>query len=489
MSIEKSESYKNKNVTLIAVLLLAFMTSLDGSIVNVALPTMSKNLSVNTQSISWVFSSYLIGICTLILVFGKLGDLKGKIKIFKTGIFIFTLGSLMCGVSTTLPFLIISRIVQAVGAATSMATSQGIITEAVPKNEIGKAFGFFGTFIALGTMMGAPIGGFIISVFNWNYIFLINIPIGIIIFILCSKFLPKEHVNNGKFPDIKGFLLFVISIVAFFIAVMQGGVLGYGNPFIIVCFVVSIITFILFIYTEKTVDEPMLDLDIFKSKLFSAGIFCSFLSFVAIFCLLIINPFYLHYTREYTPAFIGLLMMFYSIVLTLTSLFSGILSDKISSELLTFAGLVIMGAGFFLMSLLNTDTSVPLLLVFMAVIGFGAGLFQSPNNSLVMSASSKDKLGIAGSVNALVRNIGMSVGIAIATILLYNRMSYKAGYKVLTYTTGNDDIFLYGMRYVYIIAGILCLIGGAVTFMRFHNQKINFNSIKLKRPQSKVLEK
>ena len=480
MNTEKYEHYKNKNVILATVLLLAFMTSLDGSIINVALPTISKSLSVNTQSVSWVFSSYLIGICTLILAFGKLGDLKGKMRIFKTGIFIFTLGSLMCTLSMTLPFLIISRVVQAVGAAASMATSQGIITEAVPRNEIGKAFGLFGTFIALGTMMGAPVGGFIISMFSWNYIFLINIPIGIIIFIVCFKFLPKEHINNGKFPDIKGFSLFVITIVSFFIAVMQGGTLGYGNPFIITCFIISIITFILFIHTEKKADEPMLDLEIFKSKLFSISIFCSFLSFVAIFCLLIVNPFYLHYTREYAPAFIGLLMMFYSIVLTLSSLFSGILSDKISPELLTFTGLIIMGAGFFLMTMLNINTSIPLLLIFMAIIGFGAGLFQSPNNSLVMSTVSKDKLGIAGSVNALVRNIGMSVGIAVATIILYGRMSYKAGYKVLTYIVGSDDIFLYGMRYVYIIAGILCIIGGAITFMRFYNQKTNFGNGKLK---------
>ena len=168
--------------------------------------------------------------------------------------------------------------------------------------------------------------------------------------------------------------------------------------------------------------------------------------------------------------------MFYSIILTLSSLFSGILSDKIRPELLTFTGLAIMGAGFFFMTLLNISTPIFLLLIFMALIGLGAGLFQSPNNSLVMSAASKDKLGIAGSVNALVRNIGMSIGIAVATILLYDRMSQKAGYKVSTYVAGSDDIFLYGMRYVYVVAGILCVIGAIITFMRFYHQKISFNN-------------
>lgn len=472
MDTERHEHYKNKWGVLITILLLTFMTALDGSIVNVALPTMSKALSVNTQSISWVFSAYLIGICTLILAFGKLGDLKGKMKIFKIGVVLFTLGSLMCGLSITLPILIIARIVQSVGAAAAMATSQGIITEAFPKNERGKAFGLFGTFVALGTMIGAPLGGFIISIFDWNYIFLINIPIGIIVLVFCKKFLPKEHVKARKFPDIKGFLLLVITIVTFFIAVMQGGALNYNHPFIIICFIISIITFILFIIVEKKADEPMLDLDIFKSKLFSISIFCAFISFVALFCLSMVNPFYLQYTLKYSPAITGLLMMFYSVIISFVSPFSGTLSDKIGSEFLTFIGLVIMGVGLFLMTLLSVSTPIPLFIGFIIIIALGAGLFQSPNTSLIMSTVNKDQLGIAGSVNALVRNLGMSVGTALATSLLYNRMSHKAGYKVLTYIEGRDDIFMYGMRYVYMVAGAFCIIGAIITFVRLHNSRV-----------------
>ena len=472
MNTERHEPYKNKWIILITILLLTFMSTLDGSIVNVALPTMAKELSVNTQSISWVVSAYLIGICTVILAFGKLGDLKGKMKIFKIGVFSFTVGSLMCGLSPTLPILIISRILQALGAAASMATSQGIITEAFPKNERGRALGLNGTFVALGSMAGAPLGGFLISIFSWNYIFLINIPIGIIAFIFCEKFLPKEHVKARKFPDIKGFLLFVIAIVTFFIAIIQGEVLNYNKPFIITCFITSIITFILFIVVEKKAEEPMLDLDIFKSKLFSISIFCAFISFVALFCLSMVNPFYLQYTLKYTPAFTGLLMMFYSVIISFTAPFSGSLSDKIGSEFLTFIGLVIMGIGLFLMTMLNVNTPIPLFLTFIVIIAFGAGLFQSPNTSLIMSTVSKDKLGIAGSVNALVRNLGMSIGTAMATSLLYNRMSHKAGYKVLTYIEGRDDIFIYGMRYVYITAGIFCIVGAVITFIRLHNSKI-----------------
>ncbi|MBP9479737.1 MAG: MFS transporter [Sebaldella sp.] len=469
---ERHDRYKNKWVVLATMLLMTFMSTLDGSIVNVALPTMAKELSVTTQSISWVVSSYLVGICTVILVFGKLGDLKGKMKIFKIGVFLFTLGSLICGFSPSLPILIASRILQAMGAAASMATSQGIITEAFPKHERGRALGLNGTFVALGSMTGAPLGGFLISIFSWNYIFLINLPIGILAFIFCQKFLPKEHVKARKFPDVKGFLLFVITIVSFFVAIIEGEVLNYTNPLIITCFAVSIISFILFVYIEKSVAEPMLDLDIFKSKLFSISIFCAFISFVALFCLSMVNPFYLQYTLKYSPAITGLLMMFYSVIISFVSPFSGTLSDKIGSEFLTFIGLVIMGVGLFLMTLLSVSTPIPLFIGFIIIIALGAGLFQSPNTSLIMSTVNKDQLGIAGSVNALVRNLGMSVGTALATSLLYNRMSHKAGYKVLTYIEGRDDIFMYGMRYVYMVAGAFCIIGAIITFVRLHNSRV-----------------
>jgi len=163
---------------------VTFMATLDSSIVNVALPKMAKSLSVSTESIAWVVSSYLIVISASILIFGRLGDMKGKTNIFHIGVVIFTFGSLLCGISHSFIILIIARSLQAIGAAATMANNQGIITQVFPSNERGKALGISGAFVALGSLTGPPIGGFIITHFSWEYIFLINIPIGIFVFLL-----------------------------------------------------------------------------------------------------------------------------------------------------------------------------------------------------------------------------------------------------------------------------------------------------------------
>lgn len=465
-------SYKNKWVILITILFLVFMSTLDGSIVNVALPIISKELKVSTSAVSWIVSSYLVTICTVILAFGKIGDIKSKTKVFKYGVILFTFGSLLCGLSGTLTMLVISRIIQAVGAAASMATSQGIITQSFPKHERGKALGLNGTFVALGAMTGPPLGGFLVSVLNWNSIFYINVPIGIIAFLFCLKFLPKEPNKNEKFPDLKGFFLFGITVIFLFFGIIQGESLGYTNIYILSFFFISIISFILFIFVEKRASEPMLDLDIFKSKIFSISIFCALISFIATSSVGIIQPFYLEYTLNFSPAKTGLLMMTFPIVLSFTAPLSGTLSDKIGSELLTFFGLSAMSIGLFLMLFLGENTPVILFLATIVIMALGAGLFQSPNTSLIMSTVEKSKLGIAGSVNALTRNLGMSIGTAVSISILYSKMSSKAGYRVSSYVIGKNYLFIYAVKYVYLTVAILCVIGSVVTFLRLHNSKV-----------------
>ena len=246
----------------------------------------------------------------------------------------------------------------------------------------------------------------------------------------------------------------------------------YTNPVILACFFIAIVSFIIFVFVEKRTESPMLDLNIFKSKLFSISIFCAFIVFVATSSVGIIQPFYLQYTMKFSPEMTGLLMMAYPVVISVTAPSSGTLSDKIGSELLTFLGLLIISIGLFLMAFLNEHTPVVIFLAIVVVMAFGAGLFQSPNNSLIMSTVEKDKLGIAGSVNALIRNLGMSVGTAMSTAILYSRMSSLAGYEVTSYIAGRDDIFINSVKYVYITAGILCIAGALITYMRLHNSKV-----------------
>lgn len=470
------EKNNSKWTVLIIVLASTFMSTLDGSIVNVALPKMADALKVSTSSIQLVVTSYLIVIAGTVLIFGKLGDMFGKAKMFKFGLGLFTFGSFLCGIISSFPILIMARVVQAVGAAGTMANNQGIITEIFPQNERGKALGFLGTSVALGALVGPGLGGIIVGAVSWEYIFLINIPIGIIALFYSNKLLPKGHKGVQGKLDILGAVLFMLAIVPLFIALDEGLSLGFTNPLILLGFAVAIISFIIFIIVEKKKENPLLQLQIFSNKLFSLSIFCAFITFVAIFCNNIILPFYLQDVMNYSPQHTGLILMVYPLLLTVVAPVSGTLSDKIGSEILTFIGLLLISFGLLLMSTLNIDSNLIIMIIFIAIMSIGMGLFQSPNNSLIMSTVSKDKLGIAGSINALLRNLGMVCGIALATTLLYTMMSFKIGARVIDYVPGNSEAFIYGMKAVYITAAVISLIGALITLFRLAGKKAKSSS-------------
>jgi len=263
----------------------------------------------------------------------------------------------------------------------------------------------------------------------------------------------------------------MFAIVPLFAALGEGQSIGFTSPIILLGFLVAAVSFTAFIILEKKKKDPLLQLQIFENKLFSLSIFCGFISFVAIFCTNIIQPFYLQDVMSFSPAHTGLILMIYPLVLAVVAPASGHLSDKIGSEILTFIGLALTSLGLLLMSTLNENSTLLSMVIFIGIMSIGNGLFQSPNNSLVMSTVPKDKLGIAGSVNALIRNLGMVCGIALATTLLYNRMSSKIGYRVTDYVVGRNDAFIYGMKTVYIVAAVICLLGAVLTFLRLSRSK------------------
>ncbi|MNS86195.1 Multidrug resistance protein 3 [compost metagenome] len=447
------------------------MATLDGSIVNVALPNMAKSLDVHTSTIQLVVSIYLLVIAGTVLIFGRLGDMYGKSKMFKLGLALFTLGSLLCGITESFIMLVIARMIQAIGAAGTMANNQGIITEIFDHGERGKALGFLGTAVALGALVGPGIGGLIVGTLSWEYIFLINVPIGIIAYYYSHKLSPVHKRNEHLKLDIVGAILFIFAIVPFVLGLDQGLSLGYMNPLILGSFMLSFVSFVIFIVFEKKKKEPLLELSIFKNKLFSLSIFCAFVTFVALSCNNIIFPFYVQDVMNYSPLYAGLILMVNPLILMLVSPISGTLSDKIGSEVLTFIGLILVSVGLFFMSTLNVNSNIAEMIIFIVLMSIGMGLFQPPNNSLIMSTVPKNELGIAGSINALARNLGMVFGIAMSATLLYGLMSHYVGYKVTDFVNGSSDIFTNAMSIVYIVAGAISLIGAIMTLFRLIGKK------------------
>lgn len=462
--MRKNKNY-NKWSILFTVLIMTFMVTLDGSIVNVALPVMADELKAGMNDIEWVASIYLVVTCATILIFGRLGDMIGKVRVFQIGVILFTIGSLLCSISGTLPLLIGARVVQGLGSAAALANNQGIITESFPAEERGKALGFVSTFVALGSMTGPTLGGMILTVLPWTYIFLINIPVGVLSFLIGLKTLPNKKPANPGPLDTKGSVLLLLSIMLLFgsATLLQNGV---SLP-VIVGIVIGIVLLGLFIMVEKRMDNPLVPIGIFKNKMFSLNLFTMLTAFIAIGANNIIMPFYLQDARQFSPGMAGLLLTVIPLITAVMGPVSGTVSDHIGSELPTMIGLIFTTLGLALMTMLGINTSIATIILFLAVIAVGSALFQSPNNSLVMGSVSREELGLVGSLAGLVRNMGMSVGITAGTSLLYSRMSDMAGYRVTNYIPGQPDIFLYGLHAVYIMLAGIVLIGAVLTIVRF----------------------
>lgn len=463
---DNKDIQKRRWMILIVLNLFTFMATLDGSIVNIALPVLSKSLGLPIAQIEWVTTGYLMAICAAILFFGKLGDIAGKIRIFKIGTIIFIIGSLLCGFSHSLPLLIVSRVIQAIGASMTMANSQGIVTDIFPGNERGKALGLIGTFVSLGSIAGPSLGGVIVSSLGWEYIFWVNVPIGLIAILLGWKVLPKDLIRVKDNIDLPGSTLFAVFIILLFAGLLLGQQMGYSNPWIISALVLAMAALASFLWVETRRPQPLLDLSLFRNPLFTIGVLCGFLVFSANFCFNIIAPFYAQSMLHLSPFQAGFLLMLMPICMVIVAPLSGAWSDKIGSELLTFAGLVVMVIAQLGLARLHEGSSVLLVGLWIAMLGIGSGLFQSPNNSLIMSKVPRTQLGSAGSVNSLVRNVGMVVGITLATTILFHVMSREAGHRVTGLVPGQPELFLTGMHVVFITSASICMAAALLTGWR-----------------------
>lgn len=472
----KSKRGNNIWLILIATCIITFMATLDGSIVNIAMPTISKDLAINMNKAEWIVSLYIAVICMFLIFFGKISDMEGKIKVFRIGTVVFVIGSALCGISNSLNFLLLSRAIQAIGASMTMATNFGIITQYFPKDMRGRGLGILVSFVSLGSIAGPGIGGFIIQNYSWHYIFLINIPVGILAILLGYYAFPKEDKNINKVSiDYKGFILFDISILSLFLAIFMGQETGFKNITVIILFIAFIITLFLFIKVENTIDEPLIDMKMFNNFEFSLGLFCALLVFSSNFFFNILMPFYLQKTLALSSLRAGFILMSVPIAMMIVSPISGALSDKMSSEILTFIGLIVFTISQLLFIFIGKDTKIYHLIMITVIMGIGIALFQSPNNSIIMSSVKQNKLGVAGSLNSLARNLGMIIGIALSTTILYSAMSHKIGYKVVTYIDNKPMIFVYGMHVAFMVSFILCVVACIISAYRLFekNQKVN----------------
>ncbi len=453
---------------LIALGMLTFMSVLDGSIVNIALPSISKDLHIPLNQATWTVIVYLIVISGLLLLFGRMGDVFGKIKIFKIGTVIFTIGSFLAGISEFgLIFLLAARVVQAIGASMAMATSFGITTSNFPASMRARAMSITGMFVSLGAIAGPAIGGAILSLLSWSYIFWVNVPFGLLTILIGIKYFPKDTIAQpDEKIDYTGSILFFAFIAIFFLAVNAAEVVGFQDIWVISGLVISILFLIAFIKVENVIKEPMIKLEIFKNQLYSISLTTAFLVFAINSYTNILMPFYLQDLRKLTPGQAGLILMCFPIANFIFSPISGWAGDKFDKELITLIGLA--GLTLSQIGYLSIGGASPYVLLVITLIanGMSSAIFMSPNNALTMSTVPRPLLGIAGSVTALARNVGFIVGNTFATTMLFIGMSQLAGYRVVNYLPKHPEYFIQSMHWSFIFAALMSLLAFALTLYR-----------------------
>jgi len=413
MQTNSEVDYSKKWLVLSAVSMGIFLATIDGSIVNVSLPTLVHAFETDFALVQWVVLSYLLTVTTLMLGIGRLADIYGKKRIYTAGFIIFTLGSVLCGFSPTIHALIGFRVVQAVGASMTMALGMAIVTEAFPGHERGRALGITGTVVSVGIAIGPTLGGFIIQNISWHWIFFVNFPIGVIGTWMVIRYVPDFKPAGGEHFDYWGALTMGIALLSLLVGLTMGQRLGFGTTPVIALLVSSLVFLVIFITLELRVNQPMLDLRLFKSTLFSVSLATGFIVFICLAGSLLLVPFYAENVLGFNPQQTGLLMAVVPVALGIVAPISGNLSDRYGSRPITVAGLAMMTVGFFLVSRLNANTPVWEYILRFLPVGIGMGVFQSPNNSAIMGAAPRSRLGIASGMLSVTRTLGQTTGIAI----------------------------------------------------------------------------
>lgn len=417
MKIQSSNNppidFSHKWHVMVAVGMGIFLGTIDGSIVNVALPTLVRAFNTDFPTVQWVVLAYLATITTLMLSVGRLADMSGKKRIYNGGFIIFTIGSALCGLAPNVYALIAFRVLQGIGAAMIMALGMAIVTEAFPPRERGKALGIVGAIVSIGIVAGPTLGGLIISSSSWRWIFFVNLPIGIIGSLMVFRFVPEIKPGGKQHFDILGAATMFVCMLSFLFALTIGQQIGFTQLLVLALLASFLVFLILFIYIELRVEQPMVDLRLFKNSQFSGSLISGFLVFIALSGTILLMPFFLENVLGYAPNQVGFLLAIVPISLGIVAPLAGSLSDRVGPRPITVAGLAILLVGFIAVSTLTAETNAIGYILRFLPVGIGVGIFQSPNNSSVMGTAPRERLGIASGMLAITRTLGQITGIAL----------------------------------------------------------------------------
>jgi len=395
-----------------AVCVGAFMGQLDASIVTVALPTLQRTFDSSVGEVTWVGLSYLLVLVAGVTAVGRFADMWGRKLLYVYGFLIFVLASALCGLAPSLAALCGFRVLQAVGAAMLQANSLAIIVLVVPTRALGRAIGLQGAAQALGLAMGPTVGGLLLAAGGWRWIFFVNVPFGVFGAVAAILLVPRSRdlVARVRF-DWVGLALFFPAVVALLCGISLGASYGWGSAVIVGSFVAAVALALLYFWHQRGAADPMLDLSLFRSPQFSSGIASGMGSYLVMFGVLLLVPFYLERGLGFGTARSGLELMAMPLAFGLVAPFAGRLADRVGARPLTVAGMAVVACG--LVVLGATRPPTVWFLVLLALVGFGMGIFTSPNNASVMGACPSSQAGVGSGVLNMTRGMGTALGLAL----------------------------------------------------------------------------
>jgi len=439
---------------LLSIGIASFMAALDASVVNTILPVIRREFRCEVADVQWVVTVYPLATSVLLLSFGRLGDLWGHRPIYIAGFWLFVIGSALCGMSPGVATLVAFRGLQAIGAAMVFASSPALLTFHFPANQRGQALGMQATMTYLGLALGPALGGWLAETSTWRAVFYINVPIGVVAVAAGMFFIPATPRRNiSERFDLFGAALFMAGMAALLLGLNQGHEWGWLSWQVLSLSAASAVLLAAFVAVEMRIASPMLDLSLFRRRVFSTSVTAAVLNYICMATLGFLMPFYLIQGRGLDMRQAGLLLTVQPLVMAVAAPISGTISDRIRSSLPSAVGMAILAVGTLLMSQIGEDAPLGWVAAAFCLTGLGTGIFISPNNSALMGSAPANRQGIAAGMLSMSRNVGMVLGFGLAG-------------AVLTTLLAQGETYIEAVQWGLHVAIIAAVLGGLASLAR-----------------------
>ena len=453
-----------------------FVSVLDQTGVNLALPRIADHFDATIPSVQWVSLGYALTTGSLLLPMGRLSDMVGRKRVYVSGFALFVLGAILAGLSSALIALVLFKVLQGVGSAMIQSNGMAIVTSTFPASQRGKMIGLFMTVVGMGAITGTVVGGAVVGLLGWRYLFLMGAPLGAASLVAALVALEgrsadaEDRVEGAGGFDWLGAVLSSSTLALFLLTMTNAHRVGWGSALVIAGFVVAESLFVAFIWWERHAQNPMLALDLFKRRVFAFGTTASFLTFLPGTSVFFLMPFYLQGVLRYSAAETGLIMAPTALCFAVAGPIAGRLSDAYGTRRFTLLGLLALGGSLLALSRLGTDASLGIVVAALVGQGLGMGLFFSPNASAVMSSVDRSRYGIVTAYLNMIRNVASVTGIAMTTAIVTSVMASLGQEPTLDVVSaaraeGATTAFTTGLQWAYLTMAGIAGLASVLSFM------------------------